>query len=139
MLRYLKTSPVFYNSLRDKVRQWLALPEVEFECAWKKVDAVFDQEPLGLISSFNADTWLIQCVEAIFPELKEKRNEVERLFFEVRGEGDFGPHLIGKEIPWTSAANGKAKIIGVALSEGFGMNYRFIDSSGHIFHIEKFD
>jgi hypothetical protein len=60
-------------------------------------------------------------------------------FFEVRGESDFGPHLVGKELPWASATGGRAKIVEVSLTERLGMCYRFEDSAGHYFQIEKFD
>lgn len=139
MLRYLKSSPAFYDAFRDKAQQWLALPQEAFEAGWKKVDAMFDKEWLAMTSSFNVDTWLIQCAESIFPALKNRRSEVERLFFEVRGESDFGPHLVGQEISWASATGGKAKIVGVALTERLGMEYRFVDSSGRHFQVEKFD
>jgi hypothetical protein len=139
MLHHLKSSSTFYNALRDKAREWLRLPETKFENAWSKVDAAFDKAWLSMTSSFNIDTWLIQCVEEVFPDLKRKRKDVERLFFEVRGQSDFGPHLVSKEMPWASAVGGKVTIIGVSLSERLGMCYRLRDSAGNLFQIEKFD
>jgi hypothetical protein len=81
MLRHIKTLPAFYNALRAAAREWLAMPEEQFEKEWRKVDALFDKESLAMTSSFNVDTWLIQCVEKAFPELRIRRKDVERLFF----------------------------------------------------------
>jgi len=139
MLRHIKSSTAFYDALRNKTSQWLGLPEQKFLRVWENVDFRFDQEWLGRTSSFNVDTWLIQCLEATNPELKRRRKDVERLFFEVRGEGDFGPHLVGRVIPWVSAEGGKAKIVEVWLTERLGMGYRMRDSAGHCFQTEKFD
>jgi hypothetical protein len=139
MLRHLKSPTAFYAALRENARDWLALSEQQFNSEWKKVDASFDKDWISMTSSFNVDTWLIECVEEVFPTLKNRRKDVERLFFGVRGEGDFGPHLIGKEMPWKDAEGGKVKIVQVSLSHRLGMRYGLRDSSGRFFEIEKFD